>query len=62
MYLPNLLMMVGVLLGAITTVYLMKDLPPKGTPYSSKQKLMMIPLGLGICCLLAATFLLYSRR
>lgn len=61
MYLPNLLMMVGVLLGAVTMVYLMKNPAPKGEPYSSKQKLMMIPFFLSVCCLVAATFLLYIR-
>ena len=61
MYLPNLLIMVSVLLGLITTVYLMKNPAPKGEPYSSKQKLMMIPFFLSVCCFLAATFLLYIR-
>ena len=62
MYLPNLLTMVSVLLGAITMIYLVKNQPAKGAPYSSKQKLMMIPLGLSICCLLAAIFLSFIRR
>jgi hypothetical protein len=57
----NLLIMVSVLLGAVTMVYLMKNPAPKGEPYSRKQKLMMIPFFLSVCCFLAATFLLYVR-
>lgn len=62
MYLPNLLAMVGVLLGAVTMVYLTKDPPTKGVPYSPKQKLMMIPLFLSLCCFILVTFLMFSRR
>jgi amino acid transporter len=55
--LANVLTMVGVLLSAITMVYLTKDPPIKGKPYSRKQKLMMIPFFLSICCLIAVLFI-----
>lgn len=61
MELANLLIMVSVLLGAITMVYLTKHPPIKGEPYSGKQKLMMIPFLLGVCCTVAASFLLFTR-
>jgi amino acid transporter len=57
MYLANMLTLVGFLLAAITTVYLTKDPPIKGKPYSRKQKLMMIPLFLAFCCLIAVLFI-----
>ena len=57
MYLANVLTMVGLLLGAITAVSLTKDPPIKGKPYSRKQKLMMIPLFLSFCCLIAVLFI-----
>lgn len=61
MYLANTLSMVGLLLGAVTTVYLMKNPPAKGEPYSRKQKLMMIPFILGSCFILAGSFLFFTR-
>lgn len=62
MYLALLLMMVSVLLGMVTTVYLAKHPRPEGEPFSREQKLMMIPFFLSCCCLLAAGFLWFTRR
>jgi hypothetical protein len=61
-YLVNLLGMIGVLLGMVSTVYVAKHPRAEGEPFSREQKLMMIPLFLSICCVVTAAFLWFTRR
>lgn len=57
----NLLTMVATLLTLTTLVYLTKHPPAKGEPFSRTQKLMMVPVFLGICLLITAGFLMFAR-
>jgi hypothetical protein len=61
MPLVDLLTMLGTVLTLLTLIYLSKYPHSKGEPYSRTQKLMVIPVLLGICCLLAAGFLMSAR-
>lgn len=62
MELVNLLLMVGVLLGAITMVYMTKNPQAKGEPFGRTRTLMQIPMFMSACCLIAAIFLFLTRR
>lgn len=62
MELRDLLTMVASFLILPTLVYFGKYPHAKGDPFSRTEELMMIPLFLSFCCLLAVGFLMFARR
>lgn len=45
----------------VTLAYINKHPHTRGEPFTKTDKLMMIPLFLSFCCLLAGGFLMFSR-
>lgn len=61
MGLADLLNVLGTVLTLLTLIYFSKYPHARGEPYSRTQKLMVIPVFLGIFCLLVAGFLMFAR-
>jgi uncharacterized membrane protein len=59
--LSRLLIVVALFLAAPTVVYMAKHPPTRVEPFNKTHKLMLIPLSLGFCCMIAAGFPTLAR-